>query len=141
VLIPVAPVVVCVIAVSAVLIHKVGEDDAEVTVLAAVTVIVPVALIAPQPPVNGIEYVNVPDSVGVPLMVIVLDAQTAVVPIGKPVAVPIPVARVVEWVIGVKAVLIHKVGVVDAAPATIFAVTVIVPVAFTVAHPPDKGIE
>ena len=51
---PVAPVVVCVIAVSAVLIHSVGVDDAALTVLAGVTVIVPVALTAPQPPVSGI---------------------------------------------------------------------------------------
>ena len=52
--IPVAPVVVCVIGVSAVLIHNVGVDEAAPTVLAAVTVIVPVALTVPQPPVNGI---------------------------------------------------------------------------------------
>jgi uncharacterized membrane protein YhhN len=52
--IPVAPVVVCVIGVSSVLIHNVGELDPPVTVLAAVTVMVPVALIALQPPVNGI---------------------------------------------------------------------------------------
>ena len=51
--IPVAPVVVCVIGVSAVLIHRVGDDDATVTVLFAVTVIVPVALMLPQPPVSG----------------------------------------------------------------------------------------
>ena len=51
---PVAPVVVCVIGVSAVLIHSVGVDDAALTVLAAVTVIVPVALTVPQPPVRGI---------------------------------------------------------------------------------------
>jgi len=51
---PVASVVVCVIAVNAVLIHKVGVVDAAVTVMLAVTVIVPVALTVPQPPVNGI---------------------------------------------------------------------------------------
>ena len=51
--IPVAPVVVCVILVSAVLIHSVGVDDAALTVLAGVTVIVPVALTVPQPPVSG----------------------------------------------------------------------------------------
>ena len=51
---PVAPVVVCVIFVSGVLIHKLGVEDAGVTVLAAVTVIVPVALTLPQPPVRGI---------------------------------------------------------------------------------------
>ena len=51
--IPVAPVVVCVIAVSGVLIQSVGVDEAALTVLLAVTVIVPVALAAPHPPVNG----------------------------------------------------------------------------------------
>jgi hypothetical protein len=50
--IPVAPVVVCVIAVSAVLIHTVGVDEATLTVLVAVTVMDPVALILPQPPVR-----------------------------------------------------------------------------------------
>jgi hypothetical protein len=40
--------------VSGVLIHKLGVEDAGVTVLAAVTVIVPVALTLPQPPVRGI---------------------------------------------------------------------------------------
>ena len=52
--IPVAPVVVMVILVSAVLIHRVGVDDGAPAVLLAVTVIVPVALIEPQPPVIGI---------------------------------------------------------------------------------------
>ena len=52
--IPVAPVVVWVIAVRAVLIHKVGEEDAALTVLSGVTVIVPVAFkTGPQPPVSG----------------------------------------------------------------------------------------
>ena len=50
----VAPVVVCVMLVSGVLIHSVGVDEAAVTVLAAVTVMVPVAFTLPQPPVNGI---------------------------------------------------------------------------------------
>ena len=35
-----------------------------------VTVMVPVALSAPQPPVSGMLYLDVPDCVGVPLMVI-----------------------------------------------------------------------
>ena len=51
--IPVAPVVVRVILVSSVLIHKVGVDEAVPDVLAGVTVIVPVAFTAPQPPVNN----------------------------------------------------------------------------------------
>ena len=52
-LMPVAPVVVCVIFVSTVLMHNVGVDDAPLAVLFAVTVIVPVALTVPQPPVSG----------------------------------------------------------------------------------------
>ena len=52
---PVAPVVVCVILVSAVLTQSVGEEEAAPTVLLAVTVMVPVALTFPHPPVRGIE--------------------------------------------------------------------------------------
>ena len=51
--IPVAPVVVCVIAVSGVLIQRVGVADAADTVLSGVTVMVPVAFMLPQPPVMG----------------------------------------------------------------------------------------
>ena len=51
-----------------------------------------------------------------------------------------PVARVVAWVIAVNTVLIHKVGVEDAAPTVISGVTVIVPVALTVPQPPVNGI-
>ena len=83
---------------------------------------------------------NVPDAVGVPLIVMVLAAQAAVTPAGKPVAAPMPVANVVVWVIAVRAVLIHKVGLEDAALTVIFGVTVIVPVAFTVPQPPAKGM-
>ena len=50
---PVAPVVVRVIAVSAVLMHNVGLEDAVPAVLAGVTVIVPLTLTFPQPPVKG----------------------------------------------------------------------------------------
>ena len=57
-------------------------------------------------------------------MVIVLEAHAALTPAGKPVAVPMPVAPVVEWVILVKAVLMYKVGEADAAPAVLVAVTV-----------------
>ena len=49
---PVAPVVACVILVINVLIHKVGVDDGAPAVLAGVTLMVPVAFTAPQPPVN-----------------------------------------------------------------------------------------
>ena len=74
-------------------------------------------------------------------MVIVFEAQAAVTPAGNPVAVPIPVAPVVAWVILVKAVLIHKVGLELAAPTVLFAVTFMVPVALTLPQPPVKGIE
>ena len=81
-----------------------------------------------------------PLAVGVPLMVIVFDANAADTPAGNPVAAPIPVAPVVAWVILVSAVLIHKVGVEDAAPAVLAGVTIIVPVAFTAPHPPVNGM-
>jgi hypothetical protein len=68
---------------------------------------------------------------GVPLTVIVFEAQEAVTPAGSPVAVPMPVAPVVVCVILAIAVLTQSVGVLDATPAVLFAVTVIVPVALT----------
>ena len=73
-------------------------------------------------------------------MVIVFAAQLAVMPAGRPVATPIPVAPVVAWVMFVNAVLIHKVSVELAAPTVLSAVTVIVPVALTVPQPPVNGI-
>ena len=73
-------------------------------------------------------------------MVIVLEAKAAVTPAGKLVGAPMPVAKVVAWVILDKAVPIHNVGVLDATAAVIFAVTVIVPVAFTVPQPPVNGM-
>ena len=138
--IPVALVVVCVIAVKAVFTHKVGVELAAPTVLAGLTVIVPVALTDPQPPVKGILQLYVPANVGVPEMVIVLVAHKAVTPAGKPVAAPIPVALVVACVIAVKAVFTHKVGVELAAPTVLAGRTVIVPVAFTDPQPPVNGI-
>ena len=51
--IPVAPVVVCVIAVNAVLIQSDGVAEGAVTVLSGLTVMVPVAFTVPQPPVKG----------------------------------------------------------------------------------------
>ena len=62
-----------------------------------------------------------------PLIVMVLLAQAAVTPVGKPVAVPIPVAPVVVWVMEVKGELIQRVGVEEAAPAVLleFIVTVV----------------
>ena len=83
---------------------------------------------------------KVPDAVGIPLIVIVLVAHVAVTPVGKPVAVPIPVAPVVVCVMAVSAVLIHNVGVVEAALTVLAGVTVIVPVAFTLPQPPVTGM-
>ncbi len=58
-----------------------------------------------------------PEAVGVPLIVIVLDAQEAVMPAGRPVAVPMPAAPVVVCVIAVRAVLMQRVGVEEATEA------------------------
>jgi len=57
--------------------------------------------------------------VGVPEIVIVFEANAAETPEGRPVAVPIPLAPVVPWVIAVNAVFIQRVGVEDAVP-TVF---------------------
>ncbi len=73
-------------------------------------------------------------------MVMVLEAQAAFTPAGRPVAEPMPVAPVVVWVMLFKAVLIQSVGVEDAVPAVFTALTVMVPVAFTLPHPPVKGM-
>ena len=71
---------------------------------------------------------------------IVFPAHAAVNPAGNPVAVPIPVAPVVVCVMFVMAALIQTVGVDDATLAVLDVTTVIVPVAFTVPHPPVSGI-
>ena len=73
-------------------------------------------------------------------MVMVLDAKAALTPDGNPLAGPLPVAPVVAWVILVNAVLIHKVGVEEAAPAVLAGVTIIVPVALPLPQPPVKGM-
>ena len=73
-------------------------------------------------------------------MVISSEAQAALTPAGNPVAVPMPVAPVVTCVIFVNAVLIHSVGVLDAAPTVLSGVTVMVPVAFTEPQPPVNGM-
>ena len=70
----------------------------------------------------------------------VLDAQTAVTPAGRPMAVPMPVAPVVVCVMLVSAVLMHRLGVEDAAPTVLSGVTVMLPEAFTVPHPPVNGM-
>ena len=83
---------------------------------------------------------KVPESVGVPLMVITFDAHVAKTPAGSPIAVPIPVAPVVVWVIFVNAVLMQSVGVDEAAPTVLSGFTVMVPVAVTLSHPPVNKI-
>ena len=83
---------------------------------------------------------KVPETVGVPEMVIVLAAQEAVTPVGRPVGVPIPVAPVVVCVIFVKAVFLHSVGVEEAEPAVLSGLTVIVPVALMLPQPPVRGM-
>ena len=65
-------------------------------VLFGVTVIVPVMLFVPpvQPPVIVTVYVNVPATVGVPVIVTTFAVQLPVTPVGKPEIVA-PVAVVV----------------------------------------------
>ena len=83
---------------------------------------------------------NVPDAVGVPLIVITFADHVAVTPAGSPIAVPIPVAPVVVWVMFVKAVLMQRVGVEEARPTVLTGVTIIVPVAFKLPQPPVSGM-
>ena len=71
---------------------------------------------------------------------IVLLSKAAVTPAGIPVAIPIPVATVVECVIFGIAELMHTVGEDDAVPTVLSAVTIIVPVAFTLPQPPVNGM-
>ena len=104
-----------------VLIHKVGELEAAPAILSGFTVIVPVALTVPHPPVKGILYVKGPETVGVPEIVISLFNHEADTPVGKPVGVPIPVAPVVViFKLFAKAVFIHNGAIVKA--VTVFCV-------------------
>ena len=81
-----------------------------------------------------------PEAVGVPLILIVSEAQEAVTPIGRPMGVPMPVAATVVCVINVSGVLMQRVGVEEAAEAVLASTTVMVPVAFTLPHPPVNGM-
>ena len=92
---------------------------------------------------------KVPAVVGVPVIVIVLFAQVAVTPSGKPVGVPIPIKPKVEdtvpvdmeWLIVVNGVFMHKVGVEgDELTIKLAAETVMVPVALTFPLPPVRGM-
>jgi hypothetical protein len=73
-------------------------------------------------------------------MVITFADHAAETPAGSPVAVPIPVAPVVACVIFVNAVLMHSVGVDEAAPTVLSGFTVMVPVAVTLSQPPVNKI-
>jgi hypothetical protein len=85
---------------------------------------------------------NIPDDMGVPFNAIVFPENEAEIPEGSPVAVPIPVAPVVVNVIeGESTVLLQSVGLLDAVVTVFIGLTVMVPVALTVPHPPDKGME
>ena len=57
-------------------------------------------------------------------MVIVFDANAAVTPEGNPVGTPMPVAPVVVCVMAVNAVLMHNVGVLEAALTVLLGFTV-----------------
>ena len=80
---------------------------------------------------------NVPDTVGVPLMVMVLLAQKAVTPAGKLVGLPIPVALKVVCVMAVSAVLTRTDGELEAGPTPM---TEMVPVALRESQPPVNGM-
>ena len=54
--------------------------------------------------------------------------HAAETPAGNPIGLPMPIAPVVACVILIKAVLIHKVGVLDAAPAAVVGFTVTITV-------------
>ncbi len=73
-------------------------------------------------------------------MRIVSELNIALTPVGNPVATPMPVAPVVICVMVPKDVLIHKVGVDDAALVVFAEITFIVPIADTVPQPPVNGM-
>ena len=73
-------------------------------------------------------------------MVMVLLFQVAVTPVGNPMGVPIPLDPVVAMVIGVSGELIQRVGLVEAGATVFVAVTLIVPQALMVPHPPVNGM-
>ena len=140
---PVAPVVAYVIVLIGELTHLVWllepAGEVNVIVLAGVTIIEPMEVIVPQPPVKVTMKLKTPDTVGVPLIVTTLDAQLPVTPVGKPLKVA-PVAPVVAYVIFVIAVLIHTVcALVPTAEVNVivlFGFTVIEPVAVIMPQPP-----
>ncbi len=86
---------------------------------------------------------NVPETVGVPLIVTTFDAHDPVTPLGRPLKLA-PVAPVVLYVIFVIELLRHLVcTLVPTADESVMlfdGVTVITPVAFTVPQPPVNGM-
>ncbi len=81
-----------------------------------------------------------PEAVGLPLIIKESVCHLAITPSGSPDALPIPVAPVVLCVIFVKVVFMQRVGAVDEGETVFAGVTVMVPVALTLSHPPVKGI-
>ena len=83
---------------------------------------------------------NVPAVVGVPLIVMVWFDHVAVTPGGNPEGVLIPVTPEVLCVMAVNGVLMHRVGLEEAAPTVLVVDTVMVPVALTLPQPPARGM-
>ena len=143
---PVAPVVAYVIGAIGVLMHtvcaSVPAPEVLDIVLLAFTVIVPVAVMVPHPPVRVTVYVlAAPATVGVPLMVTTLPDHVPVTPVGRLLTVA-PVAPVVAYVIGAIGVLMHTVcafvPAAEVSDTVLFAVTAMVPVAVTTLQPPVR---
>ena len=132
---------------STVLIHNVCESvpaaELKLIVLSGFTVIVPVATAGTQPPVVVTVYVNVPDTVGVPLIVYTSLAHVPVTPDGKPDTTAF-VAMLVVYLILVKLVLIHItcafVPTAELKVITSFGFTFIIPVFVITPHPPINVI-
>jgi len=103
------------------------------------TVIIPIDVIAPQPPEVVTEYAKVPETVGVPLIVALGEVQLVVKPAGKP-AIVTPVAPVVEYVILSMAEFTQTVWLfvlaAELSVSVLAAVTVIEPVAVSTPQPP-----
>jgi hypothetical protein len=106
------------------------------------TLIAPVAVMFPHPPVRNTVKLYVPTAVGDPVIETEFAAHAPLTPAGNPVIVA-PVAPVVEYVIDAIAVLTHRVWLFVPEPEVnaieLAAVIVKVPDAVTVPHPPDKA--
>jgi len=115
--------------------------DVRVIVLTVLTVIVPVAVTVPHPPVRVTVYPNgLPVVVdGEPLMVIFPAEYVPLTPAGSPLNVA-PLAPVDVYVISVIGELRQTVWVLlaDVRVMVLAGVTVIVPVAVTLPHPPVR---